>query len=93
MLIFKAVYFSSQGGYYILVLTSEQWELLQKMGVFAGMDVKPTKGADGQYTIKLSEADFATFQVNQTKMGSVQAAPAESMQFSITKDSSKLIHS
>ena len=76
------------GGYYILVLTGEQWELLQKMGVFDGMNIDAVKGADGQYTIKLTEADFAIFQINQAKGGSAPAS-STSMQFSISRDSSE----
>ena len=70
------------------MLTAEQWEILQRWGVFNGMNISPTKGADGQYTIKLTEADFGTFQINQARGGSAPV-PAGSMQFNITMDSSK----
>ena len=48
-----------------MVLTSEQWEMLQKMGVFNGMNVDASKGADGQFTVRLSASDFTLFQANQ----------------------------
>ena len=76
------------GGSYILVLTSTQWETRQKMGTFTGLNVNVEQGADGQYTMKFSEADFVTFQVNQAKAGSPQAAPAGSTQFNISMDAS-----
>ena len=63
--------------------------MVQKMGLFNGMNVDALKGVDGQYTIKLAEAEFALFQANQAN-GACAPAPAGSMSFNISKDPSKL---
>lgn len=48
------------------------------------MDVKPTKNADGSYTIKMSEAEKKVFQINQVRTGGIK-------QFNITMEGLSLL--
>ena len=52
--------------------------------LLSGMDVKPTKNADGSYTIKLSEAEKKVFQINQVRTGGIK-------QFNITMEGLSLL--
>ena len=54
-----------------MVLTSAQWEMLQSNGSFAGMNVNASQGADGSFTIKMSEAEWNIFQSNQSSSGGI----------------------
>ena len=48
-----------------------QWELLQKNGSFTGMSLNASQGADGSYTIKMTESEWEQFQSNQSAAGGV----------------------
>lgn len=78
-------------GFYILVLTETQWELLQANGGFDGMRVKPHEGSDGTYTIKLSEYDWEMFQANQSGESEKRTRTVSgrsTMKLSVTMDAS-----
>ena len=54
-----------QGGLYNLVLSADQHRMLKPS--FAGINVKPTTGANGKMTFKLTEPQWQQFQQNQAK--------------------------
>ena len=76
-----------------MVLTSAQWEMLQSNGSFAGMNVNASQGADGSFTIKMSEAEWNVFQSNQSSTVTKQQADPQQLQVSMdaSKDSSPYV--
>jgi len=74
-----------------LVLSSVQWELLQKNGSFTGMSLNVSQGSDGSYTIKMTESEWGMFQANQSASGgsiSGGQSGGGSMSLNVTMDTS-----
>ena len=74
-----------------MVLSSMQWELLQKNGSFTGMSLNASQGADGSYTIKMTESEWEQFQSNQSAAGGVVSggdSGAGSMSLNVSMDAS-----
>ena len=57
-----------EGGYYIIIFTSDQYEMLVNIGFFDGIGTEPIKNADGSYTLRMSQAESKKFQANQLKV-------------------------
>ena len=83
-----------QGGYYILIVTALQWDVLLQSGCFNGMTIKPEKGEDGGYTIRMSVAELKLFQSNQASVartGTVgTTSTTKSSSLKVTMDPSAL---
>ena len=60
-----------QGGGYILITKPNEYDILTTIGAFRGLSVSYDIGPGGNYHIKLTSAEWSTFQVNLGATGTV----------------------
>ena len=60
-----------QGGGYILITKPNEYDILTTIGAFRGLTVSYDIGPGGNYHIKLTSAEWSTFQVNLGATGTV----------------------
>ena len=76
-----------------MVLTTQQYYVMQQNGFFKGLRISPKADSEGSYTVRLSGSEWKVFQTNMGSSGEVTEVSggpgaAGAIKISVTMDSS-----